>query len=95
MSKNQGKTGIVVTTILPNSDGGYEPCPPLLTEEQAIRYLRLDTLKVKNPAKTLEYYRNKGHLTATRIGNVNFYTRESLGKFLEIMTNLTYERRKR
>ena len=42
-----------------------------------------------------KYYRSKGHLRATRIGNVNFYTRESLGDFLKTMTNLTYERRKR
>ncbi len=84
-----------VPAILPNSDGGYEPCPNLLTEAQAICYLRIDTLKVKNPAKTLEYYRAQGHLKATRIGNVNFYARESLDEFLATMTNLTYERRKR
>jgi len=84
-----------VAAILPNTDGGCEPCPHLLTEAQAIRYLRLDTLKVKNPAKTLEYYRAQGHLKATRIGNVNFYTRVSLDEFLATMTNRTYERRKR
>ena len=84
-----------ITAILPNSDGGYEPCPFLLTEAQAIRYLRFDTLNVKNPAKTLEYYRGLGHLRAARIGGVNFYTRDSLDKFLATMTELTYERRKR
>ena len=84
-----------VPCVIPNGEGGYEPCPFLLTEEQAIRYLRLDTLKIKNPAKTLEYYRGKGHLKATRISNANFYTRESLDEFLANKTNLTYERRKR
>jgi hypothetical protein len=84
-----------MTAILPDIDGGYELCPPLLTEAQAIRYLRLDTLKVKSPAKTLKYYRAQGYLKATGIGNVNFYTRVSLDDFLALMTNLTYERRKR
>lgn len=95
MINEQIKAGITVSAVLPNSEGGHEPCPHLLTEAQAIRYLRIDTLKVKNPAKTLERYRALGHLKATRIGNVNFYTIESLDEFLATMTNLTYERRKR
>ena len=92
---NEKDPHYAVAAILPNSDGGYEPCPYLLTEAQAIRYLRIDTLKVKNPAKTLEYYRAQGHLKATSIGNTNFYTRDSLDEFLATMTNRTYERKKR
>ena len=92
---NEKDLHYAVPCVIPDGEGGYEPCPPLLTEEQAIRYLRIDTLKVKNPAKTLERYRGLGYLKATRIGNVNFYTRESLDEFLANKTNLTYERRKR
>ena len=80
--------------VLPDGNGGYTSCPNLLTEAEAVLYLRLDTLGRKDPTKTLQYYREKHLLKATRIGNVNFYTRESLDEFLATMTNLTYERRK-
>ena len=85
---------IAVSTppVLPDGNGGFMPCPKLLTEAEAVLYLRLDTLGRKDPTKTLQYYREKHLLHATRIGNVNFYMRESLDEFLATMTNLTYER---
>lgn len=79
--------------VLPDGNGGYGPCPVLLTEEEAVRYLRFDTLGRKDPAKTLQYYRERGLLQATRISNVNFYLRESLDTFLATMTARTHERR--
>ena len=85
---------LATPTVLPDGNGGFTPCPNLLTEAEAVLYLRLDTLGRKDPTKTLQYYREKHLLKATRIGNVNFYTRESLDEFLATMTNLTYERRK-
>ena len=81
--------------VLPDGRGGYTPCPSLLTEEEAIRYLRLDTLGRKDPAKTLQYYRERGLINATRISNVNFYLRSSLDEFLANVTARTYERKGR
>jgi len=37
--------------ILPGNP--LTPCPELLTEAEAIRYLRLDTIETKTPADTL------------------------------------------
>jgi len=34
-----------------------DPNPELLTEDEAIRYLRLDTIGIKNPDETLQRYR--------------------------------------
>jgi len=79
--------------VLPDGNGGFAPCPALLTEEEAIRYLRLDTLGRKDPGKTLQYYRERGFVRPTRISNVNFYLRGSLDEFLATMTARTYERR--
>ena len=67
-------------TVLADGNGGFMPCPTLLTEEEAIRYLRLDTLGRKDPSKTLQYYRERGLIKATRISNVNFYTRGITGQ---------------
>ncbi len=81
--------------VLSDGHGGFTPCPELLTESEAIRYLRMDTLKVKNPHKTLQYYRQQGLIRATRIGNYNFYRRRALDAFCEAMENCTHERRRK
>lgn len=79
--------------VLPDGAGGWTPCPTLLTEAEAIRYLRLDLLGRKGPNKTLQYYRERGLIKATRISNVNMYLRESLDEFLATMTARTYQRK--
>jgi len=73
-------------TPLPDGNGGFSPCPVVLTEEELIRYIRLDTLGIKNPHNTLRYYRNRGLLKATKISNHNIYTRETADQFLREMT---------
>ena len=74
------------TIPLPDGNGGFTPCPELMTEEEAIRFLRLNTLGVIKPANTLRYYREKKKLHATKIGNRNFYTRRACIEFMENMT---------
>jgi len=76
----------VTPAVLPNGDAGFTPCPNLLTEEEAIRYLRLDIVGPKNPFNTLRYYRERKKLKGTRIGKRVLYTRKALDEFLERMT---------
>jgi hypothetical protein len=64
--------------VLPDGKGGFTPCPELLTEDEAIRYLRLDIRGPKNPAGTLKYYRDQGMLHAVRIGRNLRYPRKEL-----------------
>ena len=75
----------VCAEVLPDGDGNYTPCPALLTEEEAIRYLRIDKQKA-NAAKTLERYRTEKMLKATKIGNNLLYSRNELDRFVEKMT---------
>ena len=62
------------------------PCPEVLTEEEAIRYLRLDTVSIKHPADTLYRYRDQGLLRGTQISRRIFYRREELDRLLEKLT---------
>src|SRR4051794_18837302 len=64
-----------------------DPCPDLLTEEEAIRYLRLDTIDIKNPGETLERYRKQGTLRGTQVSKRVFYLRPELDAFLKNATN--------
>ena len=61
-------------------------CPELLTEEEAIRYLRLDVIDIEDPAGTLRYYRKKGLLRATQVGKCIRYRRIELEKLLDRLT---------
>ena len=69
--------------ILPDGNGGFTPCPELLTENEAIRYLRLDIDGPHNPNGTLKYYRDQGVLRAVRIGRNLRYPRKELDLMVE------------
>jgi len=73
---------LAVPSVLPDGNGGFTPCPEVLTEEEAIRYLRLDLEEHSDSRQTLKYYRDKGELVAVRIGRRNRYRRRDLDDFL-------------
>lgn len=75
-----------IHSVLPDGNGGFQPCPELLTEEEAIRYLRLDVNGSKKPGTTLRYYREKRLLQATRVGRRLRYRRLELDRLLERLT---------
>ena len=58
------------------------PAPEVMTQQEAIHFLRLDEADLKNPATTLQYYRDKGILRGTKIGKTIRYTKEDLLDFL-------------
>ncbi len=71
--------------VLPGSPA--EPCPELLTEDEAVRYLRLDTIAgLRNPKETLARYRANGMLKGTQVSKRVFYRRVELDRFLERLT---------
>lgn len=63
-----------------------KPVPDLLTEEEAIRFLRLDIEGPKHPEMTLQYYRSEGLLKATRVGKRLRYLKSELLIFLDRLT---------
>lgn len=79
-TEHNGYTG---PEILPDGQGGWEPCPFVMTESEVIRFLRLDIEGPKKPELTLRYYRETKKLKATRIGNRLRYTRQNILEFLE------------
>jgi len=91
MNYKEKKSGTWPSTnesVLPDGNGGFTPCPELLTEEEAIRYLRLDGISVDNPTNTLRYYRKKGLLRATQVGKCIRYRRIELERFLDRLTEV-------
>ena len=72
-------------TVLPDGNGGFTPCPEILTEQEVIRYLRLDMNGPQNPSGTLKFYRHKGFLRGIRIGRNLRYPRQELDRMIEKM----------
>ncbi|KKL55755.1 hypothetical protein LCGC14_2252240 [marine sediment metagenome] len=62
------------------------PCPTVMLEADLVRFLRLRELGIERPENTLRYYRDKGLLSATKLGGRNCYTLESAMDFLRSMT---------
>jgi len=71
--------------ILPGDP--WQPCPELLTEDEAVRYLRLDQIDTDDPAGALRYYRKRGLLRATQVGKCIRYRRVELDRLLERLTD--------
>jgi len=78
-----------MSPVLPNGDGGWSPCPELLTEAEAIRYLRLDIKGPRHPANTLKYYRDRGLLRAVRVGRNLRYPRRELEAMIDRLIKRT------
>lgn len=74
--------------VLPDGNGGFTPCPELMTEDEAIRFLRLDKINTDDSSSTLRYYRKKGLLRATQVGKSIRYRRIELEMLLERLTNV-------
>lgn len=62
------------------------PCPELLTEDEAVRYLRLDLVDIENPHETLRRYRKQGLVRGTQVGKCIRYRRAELEHFLSRVT---------
>ena len=58
------------------------PAPEVLTEQEAIEFLRLDD-GPKHPEMTLQYYRSEGLLKGVKIGRKLRYTKTEMLRFLE------------
>ena len=58
--------------------------PELLTEEEAVLFLRLET--ESNPERTLKFYRDKGQLRGVKIGRNFLYPQKEVLQFIDTAT---------
>lgn len=59
------------------------PCPYLMTEDEAIRFLRIDTVNIKDRSSTLRRYREAGVLRGIQISKVVLYSLPKLIAFID------------
>jgi len=63
-----------------------QPVPFVLTEQEAIKFLRLDTVNTDHPEYALQHYRSSGLLRGTQLSKRLFYTLPELLSFLDRQT---------
>jgi hypothetical protein len=63
--------------------GTSNPVPSILTEEETIKFLRLDETGIDDPGRTLRYYRSQGLLRARQIGRSIRYPLWELLSFVD------------
>ena len=63
-----------------------QPCPPLLTVDETVRLLRLDTINIDDREGVLFRYRQSGILRGTQVSKKIFYRLEEVLAFLERQT---------
>ena len=79
----KGLDAINYSTINFMPDGSI--MPELLTEEETVIFLRLET--ENNPSRTLKYYRDKRGLRGLKIGTKLLYPKQELLNFIEVATD--------
>ena len=85
MADKQNIFGAIFAAVLPDGNGGCKPCPEILTEQEAIMYLRLDTVDIKHPEATLRRYRDAGVLHGVQISKGIFFPRTELDRFIKTL----------
>ena len=68
--------------LMPNG----KPAPTVLTEAQAIEFLRLNETS-RSPARTLQYWRSSGKIRSAKISRAHTYHLEDLIAFLRERAN--------
>ena len=82
MNEKGGNTSVALAEAMPDGQGGWQPVPSLMTEQEVIRFLRLDAEDNPDPVQTLARYRNAGQLVAIKVGRWNRYRRQDVEDFL-------------
>ena len=63
------------------------PAPYIMTEEEAIKFLRIDTNQTKHPEMTIQHYINEGLLIPVTIGKCRKFPLPELIKFVERLSD--------
>ena len=73
--------------FMPDGNGGVQPAPFAMLDDELIRFCRLDKFDLKNPQNTLRYYRRKGKLKSSKPSGRNVTTIWQAIEFLKNLEN--------
>ena len=78
---------LVVLTVLPDGNGGFTPCPELLTEEELVRYLRIpEVSSAKDYRNVIENLKRMHDLPRLHVCGKPLYPLEALKQWIRERT---------
>lgn len=93
MNNNEQNFAFTFLSALPDGNGGYMPCPELLTEAEVIRLLRVPEIsKAGNYGYVIENLKRMHDLPCIHICKKPLYPLEAVRKWLE--NKLTKEQKR-
>jgi len=73
--------------VLPDGNGGFVPCPDLLTEEELIQYLRIPVVsRSKNHHNVIEQLKRMRDLPRVHVCNRALYPLQAIRSWIEEQT---------
>ena len=82
MSDNNQHFGFV--QFMPDDNGGFTPCPDLLTEDELVRFLRIPKVSdAKDYHNVIEHLKRYRGLPRIRICNKVLYPTQAILKWIE------------
>jgi len=70
--------------VLPDGNGGFKPCPDLLTEEELILFLRIPQISNSNDHhNVIEHLKRVRRLPRIHICNKTLYPKKAIEKWVE------------
>jgi len=74
----------VTPAVLPDGNGGFTPCPELMTEEELIAFLRIpEVSKSDDHHNVIEHLKRIRNLPRIHICNKTLYPRKAIEKWIE------------
>ena len=80
-------SGVTLAAILPDGNGGFMPCPELLTEDELVRYLRIpEVSSAKDYHNVIENLKRMHDLPRIHVCGKPLYPREALRQWIQEKT---------
>jgi len=78
---------LMMFTVLPDGNGGFTPCPELLTEEELIVFLRIPQVsKARDYSNVIENLKRMHGLPRIHICGKPLYPREAINEWIKNKT---------
>jgi len=85
MDENRIQLGFL--SALPDGNGGFTPCPELLTEKELISFLRIrEITKSNNAHNVIEHLKRMRDLPRIHICNKTLYPRKAIEQWIDQQT---------
>lgn len=76
-------SGVALMTVLPDGNGGFTPCPELLTEEELVRYLRIPEVShAKDYHNVIDNLKRMHGLPRIHVCGKPLYPREAIEQWI-------------